>query len=509
MKPILRVAIFFAFLASAGCAVEPTNRVSNTNSAATSNANSAAVVNANASAPPASSQTTRSESQWAVTLPVLDAFLADEEFAGELKSKLQLTDQHMSKLKEISREATAKLREGGREKSEDYSSAADHRERAEKEIGDVIGPEKVAQLFVLVADRWSHGDATAESTSPPPPLSSAPVGVPADTRIVVNDPAFRMDLFENGQLIKSYKIGIGYPEFPLPTGLRKASTIIFNPTWTPPDEPWVEAPNSKVEVGKLVKAGDRLNPLGLLKIPIGSPSLIHGGKSPAKIGNFASHGCVGLTDAQAKDFAKLLARLGGVVLTDDQIAEYGKNKTETITVKLSNHIPVELRYNTITVEDGKLHIYRDVYDRDTNTEQNLRAALEAYDVTLEQLSKKELALVMNGLKQMSRDARGNLNVADKTTSNSNATARASSKQASETKDNPRGVVTRTIKGQKEVVVEIAALEGKGYPAPVDLDTGSNAKSKKSSSGRGPSGALKKQKGASAVNPTQRKLVDRS
>src|SRR5688500_20268814 len=31
--------------------------------------------------------------------------------------------------------------------------------------------------------------------------------------------------------------------------------------------------------------------------------------------------------------------------------------------------------------------------------------------------------------------------------------------------------TKTIKGQKEVVVEIAALRGKGYPAPVNLDTG--------------------------------------
>jgi len=29
-----------------------------------------------------------------------------------------------------------------------------------------------------------------------------------------------------------------------------------------------------------------------------------------------------------------------------------------------------------------------------------------------------------------------------------------------------------IEYQKEIVIEIAALKGKGYPAPVDLDTGS-------------------------------------
>ena len=112
-----------------------------------------------------------------------------------------------------------------------------------------------------------------------------------------------MDLFEDGKLVKSYKIGIGYPEFPLPTGLRKAETIIFNPTWTPPDEPWVESPGGKIKIGERIEAGDKLNPLGSIKIPIGLPSLIHGGKAPAKLGGFASHGCVGLTNAQVKDFA--------------------------------------------------------------------------------------------------------------------------------------------------------------------------------------------------------------
>ena len=489
MNPILKTTIAFvtvsAVLASAGCA-EPTNRVSNTNSAANSNSNSAVASNSNtaAVAPPAA-QTTKTQSEWAVTLPVLDAFLADGTFAAELKSKLQLTDEQVSRLRAISHEATAKLRETGRENTDGHSNAAAYREKAEQEIGDVVGRDKMAQLFTLVANRWNSDDASASSAPPPsaattppvaapppgtaPPAGATAVGVPADTRIVVNDPAFRMDVFENGQLIKSYKIGIGYPEFPLPTGMRKAASIIFNPTWTPPDEPWVEASGAKVQVGKVVKAGDKLNPLGPLKIPIGLPSLIHGGKSPAKIGNFASHGCVGLTNSQAKDFARLLAQLGGVELTEDQIAEYGAKKTETKTVKLSKPVPVELRYETITVEDGKLHIYRDVYDRDTNTEENVRAALEAYGVTLEQLSKPERAKVMSGLKQMSLDASGKAGAADSTTPG---------KPSKKISDNPTGKVTRSIKGQKEVVVKIAALEGKGYPAPVDLDTGNNVKSKK-------------------------------
>jgi hypothetical protein len=34
-----------------------------------------------------------------------------------------------------------------------------------------------------------------------------------------------------------------------------------------------------------------------------------------------------------------------------------------------------------------------------------------------------------------------------------------------------GKVTRTIKGKKEVVIQLAALAGKGYPAPVGADMG--------------------------------------
>jgi len=36
-------------------------------------------------------------------------------------------------------------------------------------------------------------------------------------------------------------------------------------------------------------------------------------------------------------------------------------------------VPVELRYETIVIENGQLHVYRDVYNKNTNTEENLRA----------------------------------------------------------------------------------------------------------------------------------------
>ncbi len=255
-------------------------------------------------------------------------------------------------------------------------------------------------------------------------MLSGPNAIPTDTRVVVNIPAYRMDIFQNGSLIKTYKIGIGYPKFPLPQGLRTADTIIFNPTWTVPDESWA-AGMKNVRVGETVEAGSKHNPLGIIKIPIGLPSLIHGGKAPAKIGKFASHGCVGLTNNQVKDFALRLAAASGTEIPAARVESYLQNRTRTRAVKLNETVPVELRYETIVLEEGTLHIYKDVYQQDTNTEKNLRAVLEAHGLRFEDLPPEKQTELLNGLKSVSK--------------------------------------------KNEVVVQVPAE--KGYPAAVELNSG--------------------------------------
>src|SRR2546421_2980272 len=124
----------------------------------------------------------------------------------------------------------------------------------------------------------------------------------------------------------------------------------------------------------------------------------------------------------------------------------------TQVVKLNAPVPVELRYETIVVQDGQLHIYRDVYDKGTNTEENLRSVLGVYGVKLEDLSEQERAQALDALQQMAHDAHGN------PSRDSGSPPKGKSKT---------GNVTYNVKGDKEVVIEIAALRGKGYPAPVN------------------------------------------
>ncbi|MEO5860829.1 MAG: L,D-transpeptidase [Pyrinomonadaceae bacterium] len=375
-----------------------------------------------------------------VTMPLLDAMFADESFVAEAKQAAQLTDEEASKVRDEAKDAVLQLGVAADDDSRSTRIAVDD---TRKKIEKIIGPERSEKLFALVRSRWSKGSQEL--------ASARPNEVPTDTRVVVNAPAYRMDIFKDGQLIKSYKIGIGYPEFPLPTGLRKASEIIFNPTWTPPDEPWVKG---KVQPGKKVEAGSKLNPLGPIKIPIGLPSLVHGGKDPSRLGTFASHGCVGLTSPMVQDFAVQLSSLGGAPLTIEDVKGYEKARTETTEVKLENAVPVELRYETIVVQDGNVMVYRDVYERGTNTEDNLRKVIDSYGVNFDQLSEKERSQLLDAVRRMAVDASGE-EVKDPNSNNN-------------TEKNTSKAVTRTIKGKKEIVVPVAALRGKGYPTPIGL-----------------------------------------
>ena len=296
-------------------------------------------------------------------------------------------------------------------------------------------------------------------------LLPGPNAVPRDTRVVVNIPAFRLDVFHDGTLINSYRIGIGYPQFPLPTGFRKAQLIIFNPTWTPPDSPWVEAMNATP--GETVGAGSKHNPLGPIKVPLGEATLIHGGKPLSKIGTFASHGCVGMTNAEVKDFARVLVQASDTDLSDETMSAYLDQRTRTRVVSLNKLIPIELRYETIVVEDGVLHIYRDVYGQNTNTEENLREVFKANGVDWNHLTEDERAQVEEALNAMSRRPKKQSAPRPAVTASldsANAMAAANERKAEAERQ-------KRLRSQKEIVIESMALSGKGYPAPVNLDAG--------------------------------------
>lgn len=209
-----------------------------------------------------------------------------------------------------------------------------------------------------------------------------------DLKITVNVPAFQLTLWQNGKEVKTYWVGVGMKDHPIYIGQRAASAVIWNPTWIPPDSDWVRE-SKGVKVGEVIKPTDPRNPIGKLKIPLGDGFLIHQAKGVGDLGSLVSHGCVRMLKTDLYDLADKIVAARALPVTGKQIAN-AKINLKTLHADIAPTIPVEITYDTQVIEDGKLHVYPDVYDRKTNTVANLRAEIESSGVDSKHISDKEL-----------------------------------------------------------------------------------------------------------------------
>jgi hypothetical protein len=214
----------------------------------------------------------------------------------------------------------------------------------------------------------------------------------ADLKITVNVPAFQLTLWQNGKEVKTYWVGVGMKDYPIYIGLRRASAVIWNPTWIPPNSEWVTG-HKGVKVGEVIKPTDPRNPIGKMKIPLGDGFLIHQAKGLNDLGNLVSHGCVRMMKADLYDLGEKIVAARSLPVSAKQIA-VAKLNLKTLTADVTPPVPVEITYDTQVVEAGRLHIYPDVYDRQTNTVANLRAELESSGVDSSRLKDKTLEQMM-------------------------------------------------------------------------------------------------------------------
>jgi lipoprotein-anchoring transpeptidase ErfK/SrfK len=201
----------------------------------------------------------------------------------------------------------------------------------------------------------------------------------SNIRITVNTTAFQLTLWQDGKEVKTYRIGIGRKEFPLPTGLRYTNQIVFNPEWVPPDSSWVE--DHDVVPGEHVEADDPRNPLGKIKIPLGGGGiLIHQASRPSELGHLVSHGCVRVLLPELYDLVQKIIDARSLKVTKQQL-EHAKSSKDRLVIKLDSPLIVDISYDTQVVEGGVLHLYPDVYNQKTNTIDKVREELQSAGVT--------------------------------------------------------------------------------------------------------------------------------
>ena len=106
--------------------------------------------------------------------------------------------------------------------------------------------------------------------------------------LTVDRPNFKLNLWRNLQLVKSYTVAIGAIGYDTPSGLYNIQNKAVNPAWTMPNSDWV-APADR---GKVVPGGTAANPLKARWLGIYNGAGIHGTDATYSLGSAASHGCI-------------------------------------------------------------------------------------------------------------------------------------------------------------------------------------------------------------------------
>lgn len=110
---------------------------------------------------------------------------------------------------------------------------------------------------------------------------------------------------KDGALVAYYPASIGSEEKPAPSGNAKVKGVAFNPTYT--YNPKYRFAGVKAKTKFEIASGPN-NPVGLVWIDLSIPSYgIHGTPEPEKIGKTESHGCIRLTNWDARDLAAHVA----------------------------------------------------------------------------------------------------------------------------------------------------------------------------------------------------------
>jgi hypothetical protein len=229
-----------------------------------------------------------------------------------------------------------------------------------------------------------------------------------DIKITVNVPAFQLTLWQNGKEIKTYPIGVGEKDFPLPIDERKITEIIWNPTWIPPDKPWVYEDAKNVKPGEKIEASDPRNPLGKIKIPLGSGYLIHEARGKSDIGRLVSHGCIRMLEQDILDLAWNIIVAQNLPVSKQEI-QRAKKGTDRMVTKLAQPVPIDINYDTEVIEGNVLHIYPDVYERNDNSVNDIRAELESSGVNVSEIDDKTLNQIV---KKIGKNNQFIVNVSD-------------------------------------------------------------------------------------------------
>lgn len=141
---------------------------------------------------------------------------------------------------------------------------------------------------VSEALQQGQGDRTVspETTRTPPAVSTADLAAKYPTYLTIDRGNFKLTLYKNLKVKKSYGIAVGQQGLETPAGIYTINDKQINPTWNVPNSAWAGD-----LAGQSIPPGPG-NPLIARWMGFFDGAGIHGTNEPGSIGTNASHGCV-------------------------------------------------------------------------------------------------------------------------------------------------------------------------------------------------------------------------
>jgi hypothetical protein len=218
---------------------------------------------------------------------------------------------------------------------------------------DVKRSRRLAGLLALgtALAVWLQPPALAAGVSAPPGTATPE---PPPLRLVVNIPAYRLDVYDHGTIVHTFPVTVGMPKDPTPDGRFELQRVIWNPWWHPAS---VRSAHDHV-----TPPGPG-NPMGKVKLVFAADLyFFHGTPKLKEIGTASSRGCVRMRNQDAVTLARLVHRYAVDPVSPRRLDELASPRNWTTReFRLAIPVPVELRYDLVEVREGELRLYPDVY----------------------------------------------------------------------------------------------------------------------------------------------------
>lgn len=197
----------------------------------------------------------------------------------------------------------------------------------------------------------------------------APAGPVASLELVLNVPATRLDVLEQGAVTHSYLVAVGTREHPTPLGSFQVTRIVWNPWWVPPPFEWAEK--------ERVTPPGPTNPVGRVKLFFATYLFLHGTPLEQSLGTAASHGCARLSNADAIELARLAHRYASPGVAPALLDSLEADTRRTTTIPLATPVPLTIEYRPVEIRGERLEIHPDIYRRIRDLGAEARAMLAA------------------------------------------------------------------------------------------------------------------------------------